>query len=549
MNSIKSKIVVFAVIATLLPAAGLGLLSFKQNETLISDSVTRELRTLSDSISRQMDLWLDENTLAVRALSTSNPVIEGLSVLNRSPNDSDSEETKQARSAMAGYLHSVQGKLDQILELTVFDNARQIVASSTVISEAYVIPERWPHNSLITGAITTPPGWNTRYATATFSIVFPVLSYDSQLIGTIAATLDFGSLKSKLVEARAFSSGEVIILDRNGKVLLSSAPGVSHPAKLESYYWELIQMLDESMTYAGLAYPKAIGLAHTLETLPVTVLVERNYHDIHLTWVKLRNRFLAFVGILVIIVTAVALYMGHSIVTPLEKLINAVKEIVNGNFDTRLPVTQKDEIGQLTSMFNQMTDVLRRKHREIMAANQAMQQQNQLLQKLSVTDGLTKLYNRGKLNDILTEQLARFKRHHRAFCLLMIDVDHFKNINDDLGHIMGDKILVTVAAVLLKSIRTIDYAARYGGDEFMIILTETNAGAAVKTAERIRTQVSAACREFTEHPIKITLSIGITQSQHGDTVPADLIARADAALYEAKKAGRNQVHCIGTVIH
>src|SRR5690606_27660220 len=122
----------------------------------------------------------------------------------------------------------------------------------------------------------------------------------------------------------------------------------------ESYYWELIQMLDESMTYAGLAYPKAIGLAHTLETLPVTVLVERNYHDIHLTWVKLRNRFLAFVGILVIIVTAVALYMGHSIVTPLEKLINAVKEIVNGNFDTRLPVTQKDEIGQLTSMFNQM---------------------------------------------------------------------------------------------------------------------------------------------------------------------------------------------------
>lgn len=115
-----------------------------------------------------------------------------------------------------------------------------------------------------------------------------------------------------------------------------------------------------------------------------------------------------------------------------------------------------------------------------MAVNQAMQQQNQLLQKLSITDGLTSLYNRAKLNTILIEQLARFKRNDRTFCLLMIDVDHFKTINDKLGHITGDKILITVASALLKSIRTIDYAARYGGDEFMAILTETNSSAAIK---------------------------------------------------------------------
>jgi len=106
---------------------------------------------------------------------------------------------------------------------------------------------------------------------------------------------------------------------------------------------------------------------------------------------------------------------------------------------------------------------------------------------------------------------------------------------------MGDKILMTVSSVLLKSIRTIDYAARYGGDEFMIVLTETDIDAAIKTAERIRTQTSTLCQEFEESPVKITLSVGIAQSQHGDMMPNDLIARADAALYEAKKAGRDQV--------
>lgn len=338
------------------------------------------------------------------------------------------------------------------------------------------------------------------------------------------------------------------MLDQSGKVLLGSMPGINHTMSLNPQYLEVLQILNkESMVYEGISYPKAIGLAYVSESIPVTVLVERDYEDVHITWIRLRNRFLEFVGILIIIVTTVALYMGHTIVTPLKRLIDAAKGIVDGNLDTRLQVKQKDEIGQLTTMFNQMTDALRHKHTEIMAANQAMQQKNQLLQKLSVTDSLTGLYNRSKLDVILAEQLARFERNKRAFCLLMIDVDYFKNINDDLGHIMGDKILVTVATVLLKSIRSIDYAARYGGDEFMVILTETNAGAAVKTAERIRTQVSTVCREFKEHPIKITLSIGITQSQYDDVAPGDLIARADAALYEAKKAGRNRVHCVGTI--
>lgn len=543
LYSIKSKIVIFAVIATLLPTIGLGLLSFKQNETLISDSVTRELRALADSINRQLNQWIEENTLAVRALSTSNPVIEGLITLKQFSNNKSVSAAEQAQSVMVSYLHSVQAKLDEVLELTVFDDTRKIVASSADIPEVRESPEQWTHTSLTSGAIAMPPAWNARYATATISIIYPVLSYDSQLIGAIAATLDLGILKNKLAEIKKFSTGEVIILSQSGQILLSSAPGVDHQITLSPHQWELTQMFEESVSYDGLSYLKAIGLAYASENIPVTILVEQDHSVIQAAWIKLRNRFLEFVSMLIVIVTSVALYMGHSIVTPLKQLINAARGIVEGNLDIHLSAKRKDEVGQLTDMFNQMTHALRNKHAEITAANQAMQQQNQLLQKLSITDGLTGLYNRTKLNTILSEQLARFKRHNRPFCLLMIDVDYFKTINDKLGHIVGDRILVTVASVLLKSIRTIDYAARYGGDEFMVILTETDSSAAIKTAERIRAEVSAACLAFKEQPVHITLSIGITQSRRADTMPNDLIARADAALYEAKESGRDRVYC------
>lgn len=546
LYSIRSKIVIFAMIATLLPTVGLGLLSFKQNEAMIVDSVTRELRILADNINRQLSLWMDENMLTIRALSTSNPVVEGLISLRTQVGNKGGNTVKPAQSVMTDYLISVKDKLDKILELTVFDHSRKVIASSADNPEVIEPPEYWSHTSLTKGAVIITPRWNDHYNTATFSIVYPILSYDSQIIGTIAATLDLGILKSKFLEIKKFSTGEITLLDQEGRVLVSSASGVDHLAALDLRYFTSMQIEDESIIHDGLAYSRAIGLLHTSENIPVIILVEQDQNAIQASWMKLRNRFLEFVGVLMIIVTLVALYMGHSIVTPLKQLISAAKGIAEGNLDIYLPSKRKDEVGQLTTIFNQMTDVLRNKHKEITSVNQAMQQQNQLLQKLSVTDGLTGLYNRAKLNTLLAEQLARLQRNNRAFCLLMIDVDYFKNINDKLGHIMGDKILVTLASVLLKSVRTIDYAARYGGDEFMAILVETNSSAAIKTAERIRSEVSAACRKFEENPVEITLSIGITQSHPDDATPGELVARADMALYEAKKLGRNRVHCVDT---
>jgi diguanylate cyclase (GGDEF)-like protein len=199
-------------------------------------------------------------------------------------------------------------------------------------------------------------------------------------------------------------------------------------------------------------------------------------------------------------------------------------------------------------MFNQMTEKLRRSQAEILTANEELKLKNQLLERLCVTDSLTGLYNRSKLNQIISDELSRSHRNKRPFAILMIDIDYFKELNDSLGHIAGDEILTTVSRTLTQSIRSIDFAARYGGDEFIIVLTETTAKEATITAERIRTQVFEIFCSVVNKPINVTLSIGIAQSELKDATPTDLITRADNALYEAKKAGRNQARVIGSDI-
>lgn len=547
MKSIKNKIIAFAVIATLIPSLALGLLSFRQNEELVSQNVTRELRVLARNVSRELDLWVNENDQAIRAISVSSLIINSLSAVQHYAAANDAEKAEQV---LAHFLRSVQAKLGSILELTVADGTGRVIASSASDPDIGNLPKDWPQrlqqdNWLMEGVMASSLHWNTRYQTAIFNIIVPILSYDDVFIGTIIATLNLGAFRDSMDDTLNPTPGEVVLLSQAGHVLLSSAADISPSMAIdEAVLQKLKAKPGELMSFTGLTQPKVIGLFDVSKMLPVTVLVERDYNEIYAAWIRLRNFFLGFVSVLIIIVAAVALYIGRSIVIPLESLIGATQHIVDGDLNVRVDVKQSDEVGQLANMFNLMTDKLQQNHVEIMAANAAMQQQNQMLEALSVTDSMTGLLNRSKLDAVLTDELARFGRNKRSFAVLMIDVDHFKTLNDNLGHIVGDEILIAVAKVLANSIRSVDFAARYGGDEFVVILTETTADAAIKTAERIRMQVAEVGNNLKEHKIAITLSIGISHSLPEDNSPTLLLARVDNALYEAKKAGRNRIHVI-----
>lgn len=177
---------------------------------------------------------------------------------------------------------------------------------------------------------------------------------------------------------------------------------------------------------------------------------------------------------------------------------------------------------------------------------EALQQQKTLIEKdqlttLALSDPITGLGNHRFFQEQLRIEIERARRHRRIVSLLMMDIDHFKAWNDHFGHPAGDTLLKEVAAHLIQGLRTIDWITRYGGDEFAMILPDTNTVFSYEIAERLRKKFE----KLHQGPVPLSLSFGIATFPDHSTSVQELIAAADRALYQAKKAGRNQSKIAG----
>ena len=159
--------------------------------------------------------------------------------------------------------------------------------------------------------------------------------------------------------------------------------------------------------------------------------------------------------------------------------------------------------------------------------------------KMATGDFLTGLYNRSYFDSAVESEFKRFKRYEHPFSLIIMDLDHFKKVNDNFGHAAGDVVLKQVGAILHDSIRSHDIAARYGGEEFGVVLTETPSEEAGIVAERIRGKIEKHIFTGTNFSLNLTASLGVASTNREVGGGKDIVKHADAALYEAKEAGRN----------
>lgn len=166
------------------------------------------------------------------------------------------------------------------------------------------------------------------------------------------------------------------------------------------------------------------------------------------------------------------------------------------------------------------------------------------VQQLAIIDDLTGLYNRRGLMELGQREVERARRFLRPLGVLFVDIDHFKNVNDQYSHSVGDEILVEVAAHLRSEVREIDLVSRYGGEEFIVLLPENDLETAWQVAERLRKKISEHVFKTSQADISITVSLGVTVGATDIPNLTPLIERADKAMYAAKKAGRNQVSVI-----
>jgi diguanylate cyclase (GGDEF)-like protein len=160
--------------------------------------------------------------------------------------------------------------------------------------------------------------------------------------------------------------------------------------------------------------------------------------------------------------------------------------------------------------------------------------------RLTIIDGLTGIHNKRFLLEFLDRELSRSARHSRPLALVLFDLDRFKSVNDRLGHLGGDYTLRELVACVKKAVRKEELFSRYGGEEFAIVLPETNREGAAAAAERTRRLVEQHPFRFEDQPFQITISLGVIATHGGEQVtPSELIRQADQKLYAAKSAGRN----------
>ena len=348
------------------------------------------------------------------------------------------------------------------------------------------------------------------------------------------------------------ASGRIALIGPDDRVVVSSndrrAEAAARPRALEALRGHGV------VEFAGGDGRHMIGTLRPLAGIGFQLLLEEPFEKAFEPVFAVVTRVFVIDLCIILAFSFLAYQVTAAIVQPIEALSEGARRISQGDFEVELVETRtRDEIGLLTHAFNEMTHKLLGHRAEIedanqklLAQNEALQRANEVLEQLSITDGLTKLHNHRFFQDHLTREIKRVSRTAEPLCMLICDIDDFKRLNDRLGHAAGDELLIGIARVLNDSIRETDFLARYGGEEFVVLAPGTDVSGAVLIAEKIREGVSGGSYilDSTHQLTKVTISIGVAQYAGSRK---RFFQAADQALYRAKAAGKNCVMAEGDV--
>lgn len=374
---------------------------------------------------------------------------------------------------------------------------------------------------------------------------FPLTDASGKVSGVAFLAMDLNSFKKIVSSVPLPRQGILTVTDRSG-IILARYPDQAETIGQKLPAPRVLEMLlsgkqgvFESKGSDGtdrlFAYESVIENPDGSIPLRVMISLPQSVVFADANATLIRNLVCIILATILLIVAAwygAEIFMLRSIRT----LLAVAKHVESGSLDARTGLLPgKDELAQLGRAFDNMAQALQ--SRDVNLKRVLLD-----LEKQAITDPLTELYNRRFLYDVLPRELARAWRKTTPVAVMMIDIDHFKRVNDTYGHETGDLVIKEVAHVIKSIVRGSDYTCRYGGEEIVVVLAEAPAESAQLRAESIRSAVQAL--EITcvnRKPVKVTVSIGIAiYPVHGADTNA-LLRAADEALYEAKGAGRNRV--------
>jgi diguanylate cyclase (GGDEF)-like protein len=255
-------------------------------------------------------------------------------------------------------------------------------------------------------------------------------------------------------------------------------------------------------------------------------------------------KLLAVFIVSVLLIIPCVVYLSHMIVKPIYKLIVQSQKVQRREFDKiKIIDTPVLEVAQLSSSMFDMSQAIysyqTSLEKKVKQRTYELSLKNEELYKLSITDKLTDLNNRVHLDKVLHQEFERSKQHNMIFCVILMDIDFFKKVNDMYGHQIGDDVLVETAQILKKIVRGSDTVGRWGGEEFLVVCPQTNVTGALKVAQKINQAIKE--HQFSTYENQVTMSLGVSCFTQECQKVEEIIAQADEALYKAKEQGRNCV--------
>jgi diguanylate cyclase (GGDEF)-like protein len=282
-----------------------------------------------------------------------------------------------------------------------------------------------------------------------------------------------------------------------------------------------------------------------LQTLDWGLVAKINEAELAST-IREANKYLLSLGLVIIAVAAVAAFwVSAMIARPIEKLTASTRRVISGDFEYEPVEANWREAGDLAESFGQMSESLSdlRDHLQdkVTERTRELNKVNEKLKEISIRDPLTGLFNRRYVMDRLDEEFKRTRRYNGRLAVAMLDLDHFKKVNDTHGHGAGDEVLIGMAFCVQHTVRATDIFGRVGGEEFCIVIPEADEAGTRRLLERIRTEIEALPFKFGKETVPVTCSIGAAFIDEEMLSSMALIECADKALYHAKATGRNKL--------
>jgi diguanylate cyclase (GGDEF)-like protein len=522
--TIRMRIILFSILVTFIPAAGLGWLFYQNNQEMLAENVNHELVNATSAAELTLNQWFQSREYDLKAFSGSFVLTENLAKYYRNP-----AEHAAIGQDIGAYFSLLLAQFPNVRALVLFDKSGQQVSSHATDNSdrLWAVP-----TEVLDDQITPGRRFIAVNAEADAVLVgLPIYTDSRSLYGWLASSLPLAQLRPIVAPPANDEVLSWLLVENTAsqpRILLQGSSGqFSQPWSFSSD--ELQRAIAKSGELVELTDKSGVGVfavSADISGLAVNVILLRSKSEIFANIDRLKNVSLLFAAFLMFVTGVLSLVLARSILNPIVALKAAAEAVSEGNLTVSVRHTRDDELGQVIAVFNDMVTHLSESHDR--------------LEILSITDPLTGLYNRKRMMTLLSKSIERYKRYHQVFSILMVDIDHFKQVNDLYGHQAGDAVLERMGGIFQEEIRTIDVAARYGGEEFILLLDQIGVAAAYQTAERIRKAVEDTV--FSHGTIKLhcTLSIGVSAISDSDQTGLGIIAEADAALYKAKGQGRNR---------